>query len=214
MNHPSPLEWMAFLDGELDEPRASEVALWLEEHPEDAALLARRQLFHEQVASVAVQRFSPDPSLDLTASIMAAVERENATRESAPAKSGPRLSSRAEATGGKVIPLPARPASAEAARRWPGALALVGIAAAAAAAAGAVWSSAPAPSTLASSDPATAQAPSAIVASVGVDDDAVIGDDGSAITSVEFGAQSGAIFYVRGQTNSSAVLWLDDNEAP
>ena len=45
-------------------------------------------------------------------------------------------------------------------------------------------------------------------------DDAVIGDDGSAITSVEFGAQSGAIFYVRGQTNSSAVLWLDDNEAP
>ncbi|RYE94876.1 MAG: hypothetical protein EOO75_00805 [Myxococcales bacterium] len=54
----------------------------------------------------------------------------------------------------------------------------------------------------------------ALVASVlPADEDAVIGDDGTAITSVDFGSQSGAIFYVSGSTTASAVVWVDDSDA-
>jgi hypothetical protein len=47
-----------------------------------------------------------------------------------------------------------------------------------------------------------------------IEEDAVVGDDSTAITSVDFGTQSGAIFYVRGQTTASAVLWIDDTPSP
>jgi hypothetical protein len=47
-----------------------------------------------------------------------------------------------------------------------------------------------------------------------LDDDDVVGDDGSEIDVVDFGAQSGAIFYVPGKSHTnSAVIWVDDEEA-
>lgn len=209
MKRPTPLELMAYADGELDEPQAREVACWLVANPEDRALVAGMRSFHEQVGEAA-ERLVVAPPVDLTDSIFAAIEREN--RESAPAKSGPRLTSRrvAEPPAVQAGPQAARVASLH--RRRPYGPALAGVFAVAAA--GLLWWRSPAPTQLASpaEEPSHAQVTSAIVASVAIDDDAVIGDDGSAITSVEFGAQSGAIFYVRGDNTASAVLWLEDNE--
>jgi hypothetical protein len=46
-----------------------------------------------------------------------------------------------------------------------------------------------------------------------LDDDEIFGDDGSEIDSVDFGSQSGAIFYVQGKAHTnSAVIWVDDEE--
>lgn len=210
MKRPTPLELMAYADGELDEPQAREVARWLVANPEDRALVAGMRSFHEQVGEAA-ERLVVAPPVDLTDSIFAAIERDN--RESAPAKSGPRLTSRRVAeppAKPQVASPPARVTTLH--RRRPYGPALAGVFAVAAA--GLLWWRSPAPTQLASpaEEPSHAQITSAVVASVAIDDDAVIGDDGSAITSVEFGAQSGAIFYVRGDNTASAVLWLEDNE--
>lgn len=199
MNRPTRIELMAFADGEVAPPRALEIERWLAEHPDD-----RR--FVEQLAGLGhlVREVTPrGKAPDLTDSIFAAIERE------APVRSGPRLVRSAAQT---PLPIdPPRP-SLLSRLRVPSSILVL----AAAAALLLWWRSAPTsdPLLLASASPTEAPSGSDMIASASaMGDDDVVNDDGSTINAIEFGAQSGAIFYVRGAAHASAVVWIDDNDS-
>jgi anti-sigma factor RsiW len=186
---------MALADGELEEPRKGEVERWLAARPDQQQRQRRRESFHRLVGESAKTHFGPASIPDLTGSILAAVEREAAGRETAPAQSGPRPRQRAQVVhlGGWLT-----------SRRLLGAVAF----GTAAAAALALWWRPIAP--VEQARPvliASSRLPAPDVA----EDDAVVGDDSTTITSIDLGSQSGAVFYVRGQTTASAVLWIDDS---
>lgn len=192
MTPPTPLELMALADGELEEPRKSEVERWLAQNPAHQARQHQRQAFHELVGEAARIHRATLPTPDLTNNILDLIDRDSSDRETSPTQSGPRTRQPAE-----VLPL-----RGFASRKFVGAMAF-GVAAAAAVLLW--WKSAPPPPRPEPDLVASVKSPSP-----DVDDDAVVGDDSAAITSVDFGNQSGAIFYVRGQTTASAVLWIDD----
>ena len=192
---PSPLELMALADGELGEPRKSEVERWLAARPDQQQRQRRRESFHRLAGESARTHFGPTSIPDLTGSILAAVEREAVGRETAPTQSGPRPRQRSPQVvdlGGWLTP-----------RRLLGAVAF----GTAVAAALALWWRPVAPV-----EPARPVliASSRLPAPDVAEDDAVVGDESTTITSIDLGSQSGAVFYVRGQTTASAVLWIDD----
>lgn len=192
MMPPSPLELMALADGELEEPRKGEVERWLAEQPGRQAQQRQREGFHRLVGEAARAREAAPAAPDLSGNILALLEQETV-----PTQSGPR------ARPGVVVPL----------RRWPSSRKLLGALAfgTAAAAALALWWR---PMTQPTPGKPVLVASSRMPSPDIVEEDAVVGDDSTAITSVDFGTQSGAIFYVRGQTTASAVLWIDDTPSP
>jgi anti-sigma factor RsiW len=186
---------MALADGELEEPRKGEVERWLAARPDQQQRQRRRESFHRLVGESAKTHLGPSSIPDLTGSILAAVEREAAGRETAPTQSGPRPRQRSPqvvALGGWLT-----------SRKLLGAVAF----GTAAAAALALWLRPAAPP-----EPARPVliASSRLPVPDVAEDDAVVGDDSTTITSIDLGSQSGAVFYVRGQTTASAVLWIDD----
>jgi hypothetical protein len=193
MMPPSPLELMALADGELEEPRKGEVERWLAEQPGRQAQQRQREGFHRLVGEAARAREAAQAAPDLSGNILALLEQETA-----PTQSGPRAR-----PGAVVVPL----------RRWPSSRKLLGALAfgTAAAAALALWWR---PTTQPTPGKPVLVASSRMPSPDVIEEDAVVGDDSTAITSVDFGTQSGAIFYVRGQTTASAVLWIDDTPSP
>ncbi|MCS6898803.1 MAG: hypothetical protein RMJ98_03760 [Myxococcales bacterium] len=200
MTPPSPLELMALADGELEEPRKTEVERWLAERPEQQRRQQRREAFLRLVAESAKTHLSPPSSPDLTDAILAAVEREGFGRETTPIQSG----LRSRRPPAQVIQL----------NGWSTSRKLLGSVAFTAAAAAALifwWSSAaPVYPPARPVEIASSRLPPPDIA----EDDAVIGDESTTITSIDLGSQSGAVFYVRGQTTASAVLWIDDTPSP
>ncbi len=219
MKQPSPVELMAFADGELDEPRASEVAGWLAEQPAEGARHERRQTLHRLTAEAARVGFAAPASFDVSDAIMAAIAAgvtgDEAANDQVPAASETPPVRRAPA---EVTPLPPprAPSPSFAARRAASRPLMVFGALVAVAAASLLWwrTSGSAPVANVPADGPSQATATAMVASVlPADDDVVIGDDGAAVTSVDFGDQSGAIFYVPGTSSASAVVWVDDNDA-
>jgi negative regulator of sigma E activity len=187
---------MALADGELEEPRKSEVERWLGDHPGHQRRQQQNQRFFRYIGEVARSLPPLSPPVDLTEGILAAIEAEAIDRESTPSQSGPRARQPAQ-----VLPVQ-RPLA-------PRFLVAATLAFAAAAALALWWKATPldapsAPLLVASSRLPTPDA----------EDDAVVSDDSTAITSIDLGNQSGAVFYVRGQTTASAVLWIDDTTPP
>ncbi|HEU4532583.1 MAG TPA: hypothetical protein VFS00_00650 [Polyangiaceae bacterium] len=81
MKAPTPLELMAYYDGELDEARAREIRARLAAGGEDAALVDGFRALGRHVRTVAP---SPAPPFDLADSIMAALDAEVAPSQSRP----------------------------------------------------------------------------------------------------------------------------------
>jgi anti-sigma factor RsiW len=188
---------MALADGELEEPRKGEVERWLGDHPDHQRRQQHHQRFFQHIGEAARSLPPISPPVDLTESILAAIEAEAVDRESTPSQSGPRTRQPAQ-----VLPL-RRPLA-------PRFLAAATLAFAAAAALALWWKAAPLHAPSAPLLVASSRLPPA----PDTEDDAVVSDDSTAITSIDLGNQSGAVFYVRGQTTASAVLWIDDTTPP
>lgn len=93
MRPPTPLELMAFADGELDEPRLGEVEAYLASHEDTAAGVARARAVSARVSDA----LRAHPDADLTDDVMAAVDRQRAAALNAPPQPV-RLSARPPAT--------------------------------------------------------------------------------------------------------------------
>lgn len=183
MKPPTPIELMALADGELDEPRLSEVEAYLASHAREAEQVERARALHGHVADALRER----PSIDLTDDVMAAIDRQSAAARNA------------------QVPLvrpSARPPATAAARGGT----VVTIALFAAAAAVVLWWQASSPSrapvTVASVAPQHAAPPTS-------------SDEGTSVSAVDFGSNHGAIFFVRGENESSTpVVWIGEETPP
>lgn len=191
---PTPLELMALTDGELQDPRKSEVERWLIQNPEVQAQQQHRQLFQKQVERAVRHHYDALPNPDLTEDILALIDLESSIET--PLQSGFR--SRKTPTQSLLHRASTRKV-----------LGVLTLGLAAAAATLLWWKSSSPPHPLKPIAIASAESPPP-----DVEDDGVVGEDSPAITSIDFGNQSGAIFYVRGKTTTSAVLWIDDTSPP
>ncbi|HEU4404305.1 MAG TPA: hypothetical protein VFS43_03300 [Polyangiaceae bacterium] len=196
MKAPTPIELMAFYDGELGEPRAREVRAWLAASGgEGPALVDNFRALGRHVRKAAPP---PAPPPDLADRIFAALEAEpSGSRVKAEPEPAPRLA--------PVLTLrPAAPAEPRAeTRRLPAAvrhaLSATGLAFAAAAAFVFWWSS---PGTLGpSGGPGKPSAPLGVVAY------------GTDVDTVDFGERMGSIYFISNDSQSTPVLWLDDDAA-
>lgn len=182
MKAPTPIELMAYADGELDEPRASEVERYLVEHPEQAHVVERTRALSRGVSEALHER-----DVDLADDIMAAIDRQAAAGRNAalpPVRASARPPATAAARGGTVIVLSLFAAAAAVMLWW--------------------HSSSPsrAPVTVASVTPQQAAPPTST-------------DEGTSVTAVDFGSNHGAIFFVRGDNESSTpVVWIGEDPAP
>ena len=226
-NPPSDLELMMYFDGELDEPRRSEVESYV-----GADLGARGKLSGLRITSALVQRQTASlTAADDIADLVMAKLAANGTAAH-PVPPAPVIAPAAPIQAPQLLPqplpAPARPAANDNGRRiFVGLTALV----AAAAAALAIWSrqpagpSAQAPGTVHSA-PATPPSPHAVeakpvpAAPEHEIDAAVVspeaeGEHGVEVAAVNFGAHMGSIFYVPSGSieakRTTTVVWLADD---
>jgi hypothetical protein len=198
MKDPTPLELMAFYDGELDEARAREVRSWLAANGEGAALVDNFRTLGRQVRRAAP---SPAPPPDLTDRIFAALDAELAAPPAVPQV----------APAEKLAPvLTLRPAAEKAAdaapkRTLPAARRALGwapLSAAgmmfAAAASLLLWFS-PGGGSLSGGPGASGKPTAPRVAGIDVD-------------TVDFGAHMGSIYFVANDSQATPVLWIDDDD--
>jgi hypothetical protein len=214
VNAPTDLELMLFHDGELDEPRRSEVASWLEQSSTGRTKLAGLSLGGDLLRDASMQRAR---DFDVTAAVMAGIAATNGT---APAEGG-----------AKVIRLEPKPKAAPADASKPvsqdGGRLLLPLTALAAAAAAALffWGKAeptgtgtePVAKTDASEEAPPVQplpptpAPSA-PSMLGSAPEAEDPEPSVQVASVDFGSRLGAVYYV-GDAPSGAtttVVWVTE----
>jgi anti-sigma factor RsiW len=199
MKAPTPIELMAFYDGELEEPRAREVRAWLASSGEGAELVDNFRALGRHVRKAAPP---PAPPADLSDRIFAALEAE---------PSGPRVKPASQPAPRLAPVLTLRPAAPEpgpearplpAARRALGwvPLSATGMILAAAAAFLFWWS--PGGLSPRIQGPGVAGKPvSPLVAITSTD-----------VNSVDFGARMGSIYFVSNDSQNTPVLWIDDDD--
>lgn len=204
---PTDLELMLYLDGELEEPRRTEVARFLGDLPEDSAnpgneqdlASARAKLVGLEAVGEVVRRRAEQvgEGFSVADAVMARITEAEPPR-----------------------PLPVRPVKKAAANdnavsRRIFALAAVAVAAAAAMM---VWSRAEAPGPVAERPAAPLEAPPAPTPAPAPAEgsaEAVAEEDmGVVVAAVDFGAHSGSIFYVPGGPSlpgeTTTVVWVAD----
>jgi hypothetical protein len=196
MKGPTPLELMAFYDGELDEARAREVRSWLAANGEGAALVDNFRTLGRQVRRAAP---SPAPPPDLTDRIFAALDAEPAAPPAVPQvapaeKLAPVLTLRPAAEPAAAPPR-ALPAARRALRWAP--LSAAGMVLAAAASL-LLWFS-PGGGSLSGGPGASGKPTAPRVA--GID-----------VNAVDFGAHMGSIYFVANDSQATPVLWIDDDD--
>jgi negative regulator of sigma E activity len=199
MKTPTPIELMAFYDGELDEPRAREVRAWLAANGEGAALVDNFRALGRHVRKAAP---SPAPPIDLGDRIFAALDAE---------PSGPRVKSQ-PAPSPRLAPVltlrPAAPEPAAEPRRLPAARRALGWAplgatgmAFAAAAAFILWWSPVGLGPRATSNVGPSKPTTLGITAHGTD-----------VNTVDFGERMGSLYFVSNDSQSTPVLWLDDDD--
>lgn len=211
---PTDLELMLYLDGELEEPRATEIARFLGDAPEEAEesgdpgepaelVGARAKLVAMDAVGEVVRRRAEAVGQDF--SVADAVMAHVAELDRAGAASAP-----------KALPIKKPAANDNAVSRRIFALAAVAVAAAAAMM---VWSRAEAPGPVAERPVAPIEAPVAPIeapelANPAEGDEPSEEDMGVVVAAVDFGAHSGSIFYVPGGPSlpgeTTTVVWVAD----
>jgi anti-sigma factor RsiW len=189
MNRPTDMELMLFADGELDAERAAAVAAWVEHHDEARSKITAMHMLSGIVRHEAEAKSAG--AIDLVDAIMAEVAKE-----------------------------PAKPPKRSAELRWPAArrtslprsrgvraFSAFGAAVLAAAAALLLWTrhEVPAPHARAVASGSASPAASADGAH----------EHGVEVWSVDFGSQSGAVFYVPSEGSESGtttVVWVSEDE--
>lgn len=227
---PSDLELMMFFDGELDEPRRTEIAAFVA-----SDLRARTKIAGLRVAAAFVQDEAdqidrspaPSPADDIAGLVMARIAANGAAPVVLPATPTP-LPVIDPARLPAPPPLPALAPANDNRRRL---FVAVGGLVAAAAAVLAVWSQRPSgppavpPSPVAAVDtavaPVTARPAPAAPSSTDTEVDAAAlaagdeGDHGVEVAAVNFGAHMGSIFYVPSGSieakRTTTVVWLADD---
>ncbi len=104
MKAPTPLELMALADGELEEPRLSEVEAYLDVQASAASEVARARELSARVSAALQAR----PAIDLADDVMAAIDRQSAASRNAqlPAvRPSARPPATAAVRGGTVVTL-------------------------------------------------------------------------------------------------------------
>lgn len=176
---------MLYADGELDDVRAAEVEAYLAEAPHDRAVVATIFELGALVRESADERAARAGADDVADWVMARIERD------------------------KVVPL-----RREQGPIWP--VALGGLAAAAAVALLA-WRFAgldlTVPGKPEPSATAAAPHPDMVVASASVPSPDYDPEPEVSVDAIDFGARTGTIFYVPGDTGTTTVVWLSDDEA-
>lgn len=195
---PTTEDLMLYADGELEPERAAQVEAYLEQDVYARDVVATFFEMGDRVREAADERARDAGADDIAKLVMAQIE----------GRRGP----------ANVVALPAK-RSAERekpASVWP--VALGGLAAAAAVAL-VVWRFAgldltePAVTHSPVASTVSAESPELVVASAPTPAPDYDPEPGVSVDAVDFGARTGTIFYVPGDTGTTTVVWLTDDEA-